>query len=199
MVKNKAFYILIGIVITVSGSLLAASTNLPYQFSAGGKAKASEVNANFNTLISAVNGIDGRITSLEQANGQTTPIRFTVNQNDLQVGSVITIGGFSYTIVQFEIPRFDSDEIYLLKYPSRSNFTSGNSSDNVYVSGNLHDTSIADQITSLNGFDTLIFKNYSFNSTLNTSASGRTVSSYYSQNIYTRILLGTQTEPVHDN
>ncbi|OGR06170.1 MAG: hypothetical protein A2511_14220 [Deltaproteobacteria bacterium RIFOXYD12_FULL_50_9] len=194
--KNKAIYILIGIVVAISGSLLAASTNLPYQFTAGGKAKAVEVNANFNTLNSALNGIDGRVTALEQS----APTRITVIQNDLPVGSTITIDGSPYTIVQFEVPRFDTDEIYLLKYPSPNNFTSGNSNESILVHNSGcstdHNSLSPKEITSINGLDTLIIENFNFQNSLATDTAGRTIRSSSGHFLYTCVSLGPQTSVI---
>jgi hypothetical protein len=42
-----------------------AQTAVPFTFSAGAAARASEVNGNFQALVSAINGVDARVARLE--------------------------------------------------------------------------------------------------------------------------------------
>jgi len=94
---NKAvLFSIVGIIISVAGTIAASTVKLPFVFSAGEKAKASEVNSNFNAIASAVNDIDGRVATLEQNPMTTVPEFITVNQVDLPVGANVTIGATTY-------------------------------------------------------------------------------------------------------
>jgi hypothetical protein len=56
---------------TLSVPVWASDVRLPNTFEAGERARASEVNANFNAVKSAVDDNDERITELESRVGQT--------------------------------------------------------------------------------------------------------------------------------
>lgn len=80
--QTKIPYMLLGAALAVSGTILAA-TIIPFQFTAGQTARAEDVNANFNAVATGINGVDSRVTALEQASAPATGlkvIRVVANQ-----------------------------------------------------------------------------------------------------------------------
>jgi hypothetical protein len=121
-----------------------------------------------------------------------------VVQTDLPVGSKITVGSVTYTIAQMEVPRFDTAEVYLLKFPSGNDFATGNSSESISVAGCYAPETYAyafsySRITSLNGFDTLVNEAFNYSQQLAVSDSGRTISNHFTQSLSTAVHLGPQT------
>ncbi len=57
-----------------------------------------------------------------------------VAQQDLPVGTLITVAGIKYQIMQFEVPAFDSDKIYLVKLPVDGDPASTTTSFTAYIS-----------------------------------------------------------------
>lgn len=109
----------------------------------------------------------------------------------------MTIGGVTYTIVQFEVPRFDSDEVYLLKFPAaEADLTATYSYQRVDASGAYPGDAagfVPIRVTTLSGFNTLIGESFNFSSTLTNDSSGRRVQNAFSQGIGASILLGPET------
>ena len=63
---NRKTFILSAVVSSITLSASAAPADIPNTFVSGGKAVASEVNANFDAVKDAVDDNDARITSVEQ-------------------------------------------------------------------------------------------------------------------------------------
>lgn len=185
-----------GIFIAISGSLLASSTTVPYSFSAGQKAIASQVNSNFSALASAINQLDSRVSTVEATTSSGTKENISISQNDIPVGSVITVGGIQYTITQFEVPRYDTDEAYLVKYPSSYDFTTGTAYSSIEVAG-VHAGDVngfeSNKSATINEFNALIGEGYSYTSQLTTSNAGRQVTASFYQYLSAAISLGPQT------
>lgn len=57
MNKSHA-YLLAGLLFGMVGSIAATTISLPYRFAPGQTAPASQLNANFSTVLSAVNRLD---------------------------------------------------------------------------------------------------------------------------------------------
>lgn len=53
----------IGLLLFVVSGAVSAQTTLPYTFAPGTVAKASEVNANFQALLTAINKLEGPVTA----------------------------------------------------------------------------------------------------------------------------------------
>lgn len=94
-----------------------------------------------------------------------------VVQQDLPVGTNITVGGVKYQIVQFEVPAFDSDKIYLVKFPVDGDVASTTSnyfSAYVYVYGSTtpqtpHQSNTINVTgTGLSGFKAFYDEGYSY-------------------------------------
>lgn len=58
-------YSYIGFLLLLLSSAVFAETTVPYTFVSGTAAKASEVNANFAALVTAINNLETRVTTLE--------------------------------------------------------------------------------------------------------------------------------------
>lgn len=178
-----------GIFIAVSGSLLASSVSVPFVFSSGQKAKASDINSNFTALASAINGIEARVNAVESKAGTSKPpISFPVAQIDMSVGSKVTVSGVEYTIQQKEFPRFDTDEVYLVKFPTNSDNSfvmstsvNGSYDDNTISPLDSPDFTVTNGI---NGFSTFGWESFYYS---NTS------SNEFSQSISAYIYVGDKT------
>ncbi len=191
-----------GVFLAISGSLLASSVTVPFAFSSGQKAKASDVNSNFTALASAINGIDGRVSSIESKAGvNKPPIGFSVSQTDMPVGSKVTVNGTEYTIAQFEFPRFDTDDVYIIKFPATGDFSTGNTGSSVFVQGAYTDQEISaldspnfTVTNGINGFPTFGWESPNYSASLSVSSSGRSFSTSFSQNLSTHIWVGDKTK-----
>lgn len=96
--------------LAVSNTYADNTVAVPYQFSDGGVASASQVNANFTALANAVTKANGDIASLQSRVGPSvTPTELNVTQTPLPPGSTITVGGVSYIIVRTSVPAFATD------------------------------------------------------------------------------------------
>lgn len=194
MLRTK--YILLGVLVSICGSIIAATVSVPHQFSSGQMAIASEVNANFSALSSALNLLDQRVLNLETSSPGTSPQNFAVSQVDLAVGSTVVVSGTTYTIAQVEVPRFDTDEIYLLKFPSKGNYLSEIASETIQVSGGYSGGYVgfdSSMVTTLSGFDVLIGERHMLTTTFQVSNSGRSVSNSHYHYISAYVLLGPET------
>ena len=132
-IQMKRFMSLVSILI--SSSVFA---DVPYTFTAGMPAKASEVNSNFETLNQNVNSalgkansntqsisdINSRVTSLEGAptntecEASTNPhgaISYSAKAST--IGEQITAGGNNYRIIKVPFVEFSSGDQYTLQYP----------------------------------------------------------------------------------
>lgn len=197
-----------GVFLAVSGSLLASSVTVPFVFSSGQKAKASDINSNFTALANAINGIDGRVSSIESKAGvNKSPIGFSVSQTDMPVGSKVTVNGTEYTIAQFEFPRFDTDDVYIIKFPAVGDFSTGNngSNGNVYAQLSVQGAYTNQEISALdspnftvnngiNGFPTFGWESPNYSASLSVSGSGRSFSTSFSQHLSTHIFVGDKTK-----
>lgn len=56
-----------------------------------------------------------------------------VTQLDKPVGTKITVAGIKYQIMQFEVPAFDSDKIYLVKLPVKGDPSSTTAAMSAYI------------------------------------------------------------------
>ena len=163
--KPPAFF-LAGITIAISGSIFANSVELPFTFYAGETAKASEVNANFQALAESIDTLDERLAPLESTEKEL----IEVEQINLPVDTKVTVGETTYTIVQFEFPRFDTDETYTIRFPSSENFDSSSAHENISVSGYYDSIDWSSNLfTQINGFEASIGEGYYFNSSLTES------------------------------
>lgn len=189
-----------GVFLAVSGSLLASSVSVPFTFSSGQKAKASDVNSNFTALANAINGIDGRVSSIESKAGiNKSPISFSVSQIDMPVGSKVTVNGTEYTIAQFEFPRFDTDDVYIIKFPAVGDFSTG-SSVQISVQGAYADQEISaldnpnfTVTNGINGFPTFGWETPLYSANLSVNSSGRSFNASFSQSLSTHISVGDKT------
>lgn len=197
--------LLAGICIAISGSIFASSVSVPYIFTSGQKAKASEINANFSTLEEAINQLTNKISDVE--NDASTASDFSgaiikeiisISQIDLPVGSKIAIHGTQYTIVQFEFPRFDTDEPYIIKFPSNKDFSKTFASESIYVGGTFKDESAHayQQLrrATISGLPATIGEGISFSNNLKINEGTRSTTAEFSQGINVTISIGTRTQ-----
>lgn len=76
-------------ILTFCGIAIAATTStfsVPYMFTSGTRASASEINSNFQSLATAINNINNRIDKLEGKNITVADIAGTYTWTGLQVG-----------------------------------------------------------------------------------------------------------------
>ena len=110
-------------VLVCAGLLLSINSyaDLPYTFSAGAPAKASQVNANFSALdgrISAVEGGGGNSCGLNYGFGRVEPFHgYSYSYVDLPVGSAVTVGGKQYEITRIPFLEFKTGDHYAVKMP----------------------------------------------------------------------------------
>lgn len=114
----------------------------------------------------------------------------TVVQEELPVGKAITVGGVAYQMVQFEVPSFENDKIYLVKFPSASGeYFSGNVS--VYGSTtpqfNFMQDTINASTTGLNGFKAFYDESYNYNADYYFDGSDGRISNYL--NLANRVVI----------
>lgn len=91
-----------------------------------------------------------------------------VVQENLAPGATITVGGIKYQIVQFEVPSFENDKIYLVKFPmdiSSTTYVSGHVSVYGSTTGQqpFMDNTINAGSTGLNGFKAFYDEGYNYN------------------------------------
>ena len=94
-----------------------------------------------------------------------------VTQQDLPVGTNITVGGVKYQIMQFEVPAFDSDKIYLVKFPVDGDPASTTDYFSAYVyvygsttgQGAFQGNTINVNSTGLSGFKAFYDESYGYN------------------------------------
>lgn len=87
-----------------AANVYASNTvTVPYQFSDGGVASASQVNANFSALTNAVTALQS------QVGPSVTVTPLDITQTPLPPGTTITVDGVSYIIVRTSIPAFATD------------------------------------------------------------------------------------------
>ena len=188
------------VLFATTGSLQA---QIPHTFQGGQPARAAEVNQNFAYL-------ESRIRDLDRGGTGTfpDPLPFIdIMQTDSPVGAEITIGEHNYVIMQYEIPRFDTDEIWLLRVPARKPISESEGSviaSFVTVYGTYRGTSdfyrrhwrMEDGVAiRLNDFDAVIDEGYTF-SAMNIPtgrAHGQVLTNEFKQDIYLTIELGPQT------
>lgn len=96
----------------IFSTTVLAQTTVPHTFTAGSPAKASEVNANFAALVTAVNALAARVSALENPPAATVAsVAGTYKSTSLEVGvsggvtggggtqASVTGGSFSGTVV----------------------------------------------------------------------------------------------------
>lgn len=124
-----------------------------------------------------------------------------VVQQDLPVGTNITVGGVKYQIMQFEVPAFESDKIYLVKFPVSGDpaSTTDYFSAFVYVSGSTtpqtphHTNTINVTGTGLSGFKAFYDEGYGYNATYGRFSSRSTISNQLSLSNSVGIQLDAKT------
>lgn len=127
-------------IISLASALISSSVfaDIPYTFTTGTPAKASEVNANFEALnqdtalvlnkvnanTESISNLSSRITSLETApddsgcTDSTNPhgaISYAAKSSS--VGEQIAIGGNNYRMIKVPFVEFSSGDQYSLEYP----------------------------------------------------------------------------------
>ncbi len=99
----RYFFVFI-LLLVFSVPLIAGEVNLPYTFQPNTKAKASEVNANFNAVRDAVNDNNSRIGTLEN----------TASDHSTRIQSLENTAGDHSTRIQ----NLESKKILSVTYPS---------------------------------------------------------------------------------
>jgi len=93
----------IAALLVVSSVHSDTTVTVPFQFSSGEVASASQVNANFAALASA-------ITTLQSQLGLAfTPTALNVTQTPQPLGTTVTVDGVPYIITRTSIPAFATD------------------------------------------------------------------------------------------
>ncbi len=97
-----------------------------------------------------------------------------VAQQDVAVGTNVTVAGVKYQIMQFEVPAFDSDKIYLIKFPVEGNPASTTDYFSAFVSvygsptgQDPFDLNTINGSSCLNGFKTYFHENFNYNANYN--------------------------------
>lgn len=124
-----------------------------------------------------------------------------VVQQDLPVGTNITVGGIKYQIMQFEVPAFDSDKIYLVKFPVSDDpaSTTDYFSSYVYVYGSTtpqtpHQANTINVTgTGLSGFKAFYDESYGYNASYGRFSSRSTISNQLSLSNSVGIQLDAKT------
>lgn len=111
--KIKVRYVLAGLLIGLSGAILASSVSIPNTFTAGTAAIAAQVNANFTALSNAVNDNYTRIATLE-----TTLVPISVTSLNPAPNYQFVAAGYTYQILQKQVLGFSNDAVHTIKYPS---------------------------------------------------------------------------------
>lgn len=207
-----------GLLAAAGLSAFAAQISLPHRFSSGSPARASEVNANFDAVRDGVNGLDGRVSgldgrvnavdsranaldsridALESGTEATQPTQFTTDPIDLEPGTEIVVGGRPYTIAELEVPRFDDDSVFIVRYPAAGDaFDTGTGYASVFVRG-AHPgettTSLSTLVTTISGFNAAIGEDLHYNPRLTVTNNGRSVQNNYTQYQSVSIQLGPRT------
>lgn len=96
---------------------------LPHTFMAGARAVASEVNANFRALLSAIQALTLRVDALENRLGPPAPAQQLTGLTpyDVPVGQTVVVGGVTYTMVSYQVPSLVEDATYYIKFPLAAN------------------------------------------------------------------------------
>ncbi|VAW89547.1 hypothetical protein MNBD_GAMMA18-490 [hydrothermal vent metagenome] len=114
MIKLRRTVTIIALV-WMSGQVLA---DMPYTFSSGSPARASEVNANFQSL-------DRRISELESQLGASClaerPHTLTYTLVEAGVGELVQINGVDYRMIKMAFKGFGTDLSYTVKMPMKIN------------------------------------------------------------------------------
>lgn len=130
MSVNKRRLYWFGAAICVFG-VQNALAQVPHSFVPGTPARASEVNENFRSLDGALAAVETRVSTLEQESSIEPRIDFfSTSQVNLPVGTPVTVGGTTYTIVQFEFIRHDTGEVYLVRFPDAAPVFGGTGTSN---------------------------------------------------------------------
>lgn len=173
-----------GFLFGLAGAVVASTVTIPHTFTSGTPAKAAEVNANFNAVKTSVNDNAARILDLEKATGIVAVQELTVTPLDPVPGETVTIRGKDFTILQAEIPKLDSDEIYVLRFPSSG------ASASIFVNANYEgapsSTERTNLVAEIDGFSVRIFEKQNYSQ----SVSIGSFSEELSQSIGVNIQLG---------
>lgn len=95
----------------------AVDAQVPHVFQPNQPARAAEVNDNFTALASGLDSVSNRVAAIEQSSGVGSEY-FPVGQVRHPVGSNIVVNGTTYTIVQLNVPKLDSDETWKIRFPT---------------------------------------------------------------------------------
>ncbi len=108
--------------------ILALTTGLwatvPYTFTSNTPAKASEVNANFNSLSDKLNSMENDVGSCsdqakENSDCDKGVFTYTYQHIPSEAGDEITIGGITYTVVVAPLLELGTGDHYAIKYLSQ--------------------------------------------------------------------------------
>ncbi len=108
--------------IIIGATILSAVAfaELPYTFTAGTPAKASEVNQNFNALDSNIGSVESRVKTLEKftcayASQQSHKVTYQAKSSTL--GQIIILNDKKYRIVEVPFREFSSGDLYKIRLP----------------------------------------------------------------------------------
>jgi hypothetical protein len=182
-----------------------ANAQVPFTFNPGQPARASEVNSNFKYL-------DDRITSMKGSGappatvisgGNSAPMQpkfIQVTQTRRPLGCTNINAAFPGCIIQYQVPRFGVDEIWLIRYLYREGLG------HITVNGKYLDNSFntdcrdSDWYTTLNGFTACISERFSYDVENITTAKGLSaVAPSYTSHITVTIYLDDKTSIVLDS
>ena len=108
-----------GLVATLcTGHALAGAVVVPNEFFSGTRARAADVNANFEALADAINDNDRRLSALEAGPSGVTPTPLNVVQQDAEIDDVLMLNGENVTITGFDFIGLDDDAAYTAEIPS---------------------------------------------------------------------------------
>lgn len=164
--KNNIASFMAGLFVAVSGSLVAGSASVPYVFSSGQKAKASEVNANFKSL-------DDRVKSLESTTGggnSTTPNdphAISYSYVSANAGYEFTLGDSKYRLIRAPVKGPDG-KLFFVTFPTKLNdySSTGTKTNTPYIQASLSinhkDYSLSKENASIGSFPAYVYVNDSF-------------------------------------
>lgn len=121
-----------------------------------------------------------------------------VTQQELTPGTSVTVAGVKYKIIQFEVPSFASDKIYLIRFPVQVDSTSYLSS-YVSVHGSttgqdpFMDNTINAGSTGLSGFNAFYDEGYNYNASYNRYSNQSTLNNVLLLNNNVGIQLDSKT------
>lgn len=152
----KRAQLLPGLLCLVAGQAFAA---VPYTFTAGQPARASEVNANFSNLDTRVKALEtsgGSGGGGSSSGGTVYAHSLTYTPQAGTAGQQITVGGTTYKLVRVPVKTPDG-KVYAITYPTqlRDGGASLNASARYYISTSIYVYHVKfpfQQSTTINGF-----------------------------------------------